>query len=918
MPFDPGQFAQDPAATQTLVWMREGRWRKARDAVKELVKRERERYLPLLIEANVGLTREMFGKGLLKEATTVVEYLATIAPASLVAGLRAELAAPMIKPSAPDPIKAEAAGWWAAALRVDEAGTAAISAADLAAVDLLVTAALVPFVEDGDERELRLARELAAVRAACAATGDGHWEAAREALQGLPRQSVFRGWRLFLRGLRCFFEDEPDTARQCFGELPPHGALARAARAFDPALVPAGPLAPVSARVPLYLAGTGQPAAWSGPLVAAAAAWKTGKRVESFEGLLTGMKGAFPAIAPGLPAWLTKTTLPYRTRMNRAEWEAANTLMDRLGLDRGGKRLPSPEALLAVMQPMCLAEADQMPCSILDRFWRSVIELWNHCEGPNPLRDAVAWEWLGENLSDMSAHRGPAKPSKNTPPDFGRAVKAYEKAVEADPSNETAALGLLTLLQRSGDLKVHKRLLNDLLQRFPRSKPLLIAAAAQATKDKAFDHALVQLRAALAIDPLDKDVKGSILIALVNQTRELLRKKRPVAQQWAVMEPLLEDRPPRKHFMLSRWMARMRQALLDPEPGTALQAREDAVRLAPSLLECLLLEDWLAYVYKITLRREWTKDWKAALKSGARDWALLCAVIDQYAFVSQIKGWGIAIDTRACERVLEVLATLIGKNLKKDPAGLIAFLDRTAVLEKGITEHARDVIGFCMRDVTEELDENVDPSNKKLDPRLRLASLIMDERTGEYCYIPKHEFLGDLDSVAAAATARGMPEIAARAKVLREKVTSSSNGDSYDDPFGSSGFPYEDDDDEDDDDDDDDMDEDVTGGILNLTELLEAAIKSGDSQAINSIRSRLISFGLPKNEVDEIIRSLTSKYKVTGSFPSGTKPKPVKPGVRKTPTPPPLSPPLPLPPPKKKPTPSKPAPLVNPEQPELF
>ena len=917
MPLDPAQFAQDPAATQTLAWMREGRWRKARDAAKELVKRERERYIPLLIEANVGLTREMFGKGLLKEAATVVEYLATIAPASLVAGLRAELAAPVIKPSAPDPVKAEAAEWWAAALRVDEAGTAAISLTDLAAVDLLVTAALLPSVEDGDERELRLARELAAVRAACSATGDGHWDAAREALQGLPRQSVFRNWRFFLRGLRCFFEDEPDTARQCFGELPPHGALARAARAFDPALVPAGPLAPVSARVPLYLAGTGQPAAWSGPLVAAAAAWKAGKRVESFEGLLAGMKGAFPAIAPGLPAWLTKTTLPYRTRMNRVECEAADTLMDRLGLDRGGKRLPSLEALLAVMQPMCLAEADLMPCSILDRYWRSVIELWNRCEGPNPLRDAVAWEWLGENLSDMTAHLGPAKPPRNTPPDFGRAVKAYENAVEADPSNETAALGLLTLVQRSGDLKAHKRLLDDLLQRFPRNKPLLVAAAAQSSKDKAFDNALVQLRAALAIDPLDKDIKGAIMIALASQTRELLSKKRPVAQQWAAMEPLLEDRPPRKHLMLSRWMARMSQALLDPEPGTALQAREDAVRLAPSLLECLLLEDWLAIAYRITPRPEWLKEWKAAIKPGARDWVLLLAVIDQHAFISQIKEWGKAMNTRACGQVLDILATLIGKNLKKDPAGLIAFLDRTAVLEKGITQHARDVIDCCMRDVTDELDENVDPSNKKLDPRLRLASLIMDERSGECFYIPEHEFLGDLDSVAAAAAALGMPEIAARAKALREKVTGPSRSDSYDDPFGRSGFPYDDDDDDDDDDmGDEDMGDDVIGGIPHLAELLEAAIKSGDSQALHSIRSGLLSFGLPKNEVDQIINSLTLKYKLTGLPPSGTKPKPVKPAVRKKPSPQPLPPPSP--PPKKKPKPGKPAPPVNPDQPELF
>ena len=90
MTVDLAAYAQDPAAAQTLSWMKDGRWRKARDAAKELVKRDRTRYLPLLVEANVGLTREMLGKGLVKEATTVVDYLASIAPPARVAALRAE------------------------------------------------------------------------------------------------------------------------------------------------------------------------------------------------------------------------------------------------------------------------------------------------------------------------------------------------------------------------------------------------------------------------------------------------------------------------------------------------------------------------------------------------------------------------------------------------------------------------------------------------------------------------------------------------------------------------------------------------------------------------------------------------------------------------------------------------------------
>ena len=920
---DSEQFAQDPAAAQTLAWMREGRWRKARESAKELVKRERERYLPLLIEANVGLAREMLGKGLIKEATTVVDYLATLAPAALVATLRAELAAPVVKCSAASvSTTAEAAGWWAAVLRVEASGVGDHCVEDLAAVDLLVTDAFVPPVAAGDERAERMARELATVRAACAATGDGRWDAAREALQGLPRQSVFRYWRLFLRGVRCFFEYELDTAKQCFQELPPHGALARAARTFDPALVPIGPLAPVRVRVSLYLAATGQPAAWSGPIVAAAAGWKAGKRVEPFEELLAGMKGMFPAIVPGLPALLTEAALPHRTRMDREDYDAAETLMDRLGLDRGAKKLQTSEALLAFLRPMCLAEAHITPSGTLDRIWRTVIELWNRFEGPNPLRDAVAWQWLGEALSKSLTHADPASFFEPSPQDLDKARKAYEKAVEADPSNESAATGLLALLQRQGDTKAHKRLLDELLQRFPRSKSLLIAAAAKASKNKAFDKALVQLRAALAIDPLDKDVKCDIMTVLVLQTRELLRKKRPVAHQWAAMEPLLEDRPPRRLLMLSRWMARLRQALLDPDPTAALQAREDAVRLAPSTLERLLLENWLTTVYQISLRPGWFREWKSALKAGACDWANFTAVLDQHAFATCISGWGKAMNRDARTQVLEVLATLLGKNLKKDPDGLLAFLDRTAVPEKGITEYARVVRDYCMRDVFNGLDKDVDPSRKRMDIRLRMAALIAQERSGECFQMPRCLFLYNLNAVATEATIRGMPEIAARANALREKVDGPSHRNANGEPFGFAElFGDDDDDDEDYDDEDFDDDEDYDdgndadfGGVLQLIEALEKAIENGDTQIISVIRKGLLECGLPEIAVNDIMQNLMAVSNSAASPPRDAKPKPVKPAPGKKPPPP---PPPPAPAPAQKPTPPIP-PLPDPNQLELF
>ena len=150
MTSDLAAFAQDPAAAQVLDWMRDGRWRKARDAAKDLCKRDRTRYLPLLVESNVGLVREMLGKGLVKEAGTVVDYLQTLAPAGLIATLRAEIAAPSGKHTAGDAVPGDGAVWWAVVVRVD--GTAQeISPADQATVDQLVADAYQPPVADGDE-----------------------------------------------------------------------------------------------------------------------------------------------------------------------------------------------------------------------------------------------------------------------------------------------------------------------------------------------------------------------------------------------------------------------------------------------------------------------------------------------------------------------------------------------------------------------------------------------------------------------------------------------------------------------------------------------------------------------------------------------------------------------------------------------
>jgi len=85
----PAMVAAEGRARDFLA---KGQWRKARDEIKPLAKIDRPRYLPLLIQANVGLSREMIAKGQIPEAQQVLAYLATIASPDQLRAVELELA----------------------------------------------------------------------------------------------------------------------------------------------------------------------------------------------------------------------------------------------------------------------------------------------------------------------------------------------------------------------------------------------------------------------------------------------------------------------------------------------------------------------------------------------------------------------------------------------------------------------------------------------------------------------------------------------------------------------------------------------------------------------------------------------------------------------------------------------------------
>ena len=871
---DSDEFAGDPDAAKVLHFMAAGLWRKARDASKELCKKDRGRYLVLLIRANVGLVREMLGKGLVKEAETVVDYLATFAPADTMALLWAEMAAPAGKRQVKALADSGGAGWWVAALRADEISRkgGAVSLADQAAVDLLVTDGFEPDEAENYGQAVSLAAELKAVRSACAATGEGQWEEAKQALRDLPRQSVFSQWRIFLRGVRCVFEEERETARQCFAQLSPTGALARAAASLAPDLAGNARPAPATATVPLWLAATGQPAAWSAPILAASGSWKAGKRVQAFDDLVAGMKEAFPSVVPGLPALLTDAVLPSHARMNGDDWEDSENLYYRFGGERTKANLRSPQSALAFYRSMCVAEKDDMPHQELDRCWRVLIELWQKCHGPDRQRDSLAWRWLGDALATPGELNNPfgrnlAEERKNA----AKALKAYETSIDADESNEAAWLGLVSLLIRQGETKRSNKMLDELVKKFPRNKGILVLAGDNAIARKSYAKGSGILRTALALDPLDKALKERIVVALTLRVREANRKAAPAAALWEEIEPLLENNPPGGHYMLSRWMARVRRSLLDTESEAAAQAEADAIALAPSALLRLFFATTLASVYRIPPRKEWEIAWIVARSSPECTWKSLLEILRVLDFTSAISGWSWKQTKLACDRVLRVTEHLVAASrLKDDPAGLLESISELPALRKRASQPGSHVIDLVMRDISDALDRYVSPGAKKADPRLRLASLLLGN-------CESRKALNYLKSIIADAEAAGLPAIAAQAREVQQRI---ENRSSRQPP----GFFAEEDDEEDDiwEDEDDiwedeDDDEDSSSGEFAMQEFmveLQKAVAAKDSVMIARVRKSLREMGLTEQMIDQAIAIIAN---TTGSSRSGKTAKAKKP-----------------------------------------
>lgn len=890
---DPTPFVGDAAAATVLKLLAEQRWRKARDAAKDLWKRDHARYLPLLLEANAGLAREMHAKGLDGEAATVLAYLKTIAPAECIASLELELTTP-VKPTQGTPDRNVN---WETALRAQsELDRGRIpSAADLAATDLLVTGDFTP-TAIADPVAAGVAEALIAVRKAVAATGNGDWDSARDALRTVPATSVFRHWRMFLRGVRCHFEHDRKTARQCFDSLPPGGSLHRAARAISPHAAPPGPTAPTPARIPLYLAMTGEPANWSTPILNAQTACRNRKRLAAFKELRNGLKAVFPAESPGLPALLTEAICNLNRSGSDEDQQAFEDICNHF-TNHPPTKPSSPESELAIVRIVAI-NSDIAPdhphpsFTPIELCWNHLVSEYLRIHRPPPAGEAALWHAFGDaclrNASSITpSFMGP----RNGRHQFRvkcakKALAVLEKAVTADPTHEEAWMAQLDALDVIDDLKGINKLLESLSKRFPHNKIVVLANARHAKVRKAYDKAIKAYKAVLAIDPLDRTVRCELASILILKGHETAIKGRATDAIWDALEPLLEDRPEPEEILLARWLARIRRASLTADPQAALAARNEAFQTTPSPVEVLFAELQYASLFNRKLRDGWKPDWDKALTHPRISWNTPRNLIEINHSHTLFGKANRMPDQASCDRLADVTATLIKDGPIPHAHAILSLIDWCENHRSAASCQGREAMRNILQPIKATLVSLKLTKRLAAHPALHLASLLIAEILGRWNYRNTKRQENELDAIIQAATTAGDTLAQQRAQHLKTLWQQEASHAFMDVP--DSGYAFDDDDDDEDEDDDDDYEDDgeefdpdspadkflieKLGGHL---EALAKAADNGDTEAasiLEDLQAVASSLGAELEENDLPPTAKKTKKPATKAKPK-TKPK---------------------------------------------
>jgi len=532
-PFTPAQLALERTG---LEFLRNGKFRKARDLFKSLNKSQPTRALPLLIEANLGLAKEMMSKGLVSEANQVFAYLKTIAPA--------DQRLTLTPAAGENPRDAWASMVPLAAQRL---ASAAEPASDIRAADEMILGATSPdHPGHPDAKAILTALEL----------GYGSADTAQTTplLRSVPRASPFSHWVFFFKGMTALESGDHARAADCFHRVPEHSLLQPAIAALLSICGASATPQPSPRVVHALCAWAGHPAA-AKPLLEAEPLWRKQQCSKAFTLLTNKIPGLFCPGARSFNAGLTRFLTSEFVHTQTSNPAYCNTLLDY-------RAVKSRIRASAVMDQafFSISFADYAGCA--HRHFRIVLLKLEAISQAIPLEPTMLSR-IFTNVADayISAVKNDPRDGCSGP----NAKRALEHAIKHDPNNLRAWLTLCDLLAMGKDSAAYHRFIDDLTIRFPTEKEVLIRNGDCCVGRKVYTKALRNFARAAAIDSVDPRIGRGIVRAQLGIAEEAYKKGKRATVDWDYLDSIASPHKSAGEYPL--WRLRVHRISLEARSG---------------------------------------------------------------------------------------------------------------------------------------------------------------------------------------------------------------------------------------------------------------------------------------------------------------------------------------------------------------
>jgi tetratricopeptide (TPR) repeat protein len=497
--------------------------RQARSLYRKLVKLDRDRFLPGLVEASTGLCRALAEQGKISEARKVLDDLAALDASAVPPDLRVT-------------IGLKRSDWEKAATgavqTLRETGPVT-GVENPEPADALVLRFAPPGEDPGLPEEIEADR--ARVQEALERISEEAYPEALEALRPVGLRSPFSHWKWFAKGLCAFHRGEDEAALKAFSRLPGDSVPARAAAPYR-LLLEGTEAAAARFRDRDLLAEACRIAGrddLAGVLPRAEYLWRAGRIRDAYLFLRKHLAG-FPSEAPGIQRSLTDLFFKGLFSLDERPAERFLTFLEESLVD--GNRRPPLEVALAARAAALYWEENAPPepgtFREISTLWETFLAARERVRGRSPRVEAAVWAHLGDYFSEevpdspFAALFTGRSEGQSEPLDEERAEESYRKSLELDPDNRDTHFALLRLYEAVGDGRGVNRTLDEIIKRFPDDKEALHRAGARCMDRKAFVKGIKYLERALDLDPLDRGVRRGFVLGCIRTGARYANERR--------------------------------------------------------------------------------------------------------------------------------------------------------------------------------------------------------------------------------------------------------------------------------------------------------------------------------------------------------------------------------------------------------